>query len=104
MTSAPSLFGDDDSPAEIAPPLQAASIEDWQVELLRKTLDARGLVTMAERKAAIEEHLERHVPSLRDLTSAEAFRVLEGLGRNKTRSSVAEAWADRDEATWIDEL
>lgn len=101
-----SLFGDDD-PAQPSPAANSpAPITDWQVDLLRKSLDARGLTTMAERQQAIESSAGRAVESLRELTHEEALSVLNRLGRAfpAMKASGASAWDDRDGATWIDRL
>lgn len=104
-----SLFGDDDATPE-APahrPVAPDGIADWQVEQLRRALDARGLTDMASRQQFIEELAGRPVTSLRDLHSSEARQLLEQI---QTRSASAKAqrsgssWDDRDEDTWIDKL
>lgn len=101
-----SLFGDDDEPA--VPPTQMsapAPIADWQVELLRRALDARGLTSMDDRQRAVEGATGRAVRSLRDLTHDEGIRVLNRLGeasRGADRST--SLWESRDEDTWIDRL
>lgn len=108
MASVPdnlSLFGDDEpvqpEPVETAP----TPIADWQVDLLRKALDARGLTAMAERQQAIEQAAGRPVESLRALTHAEALGVLSKLGPAPAQEKVAaSAWDERDEDTWIDRL
>jgi hypothetical protein len=100
-----SLFGDDEPDEPVQPIRSEAPIADWQVELLRKTLTAHGLTTMAERQEAIEAAAERPVESLRALTHAEALRVLSRLGPPPTqRSGSTSAWANRDDDTWIDRL
>lgn len=100
-----SLFGDE-QPNEPAQPVPTeAPIADWQLELLRKTLTAHGLTTMAERQQAIEAAAERPVESLRSLTRAEGVRVLERLGPPPaSQAQSASAWDSRDEDTWIDRL
>lgn len=101
-----SLFGDDE-PDEPAPPDQHVEhpASDWQIDLLRKALDARGLTTQAERQAAIEDAAERPVESLRALTQEEALRVLSRLGQTPaTQKAAGSAWDQRDEDTWIDRL
>ena len=101
-----SLFGDDD-PEEPAHPVQHVepSASDWQIDLLRKALDARGLTTQVERQAAIEAAAERPVESLRALTQEEALRILSGLGQTlASKPRAASAWDERDEDTWIDRL
>jgi len=98
-----SLFGDD----EPAPPANVPSptpIAGWQVNLLRKALDARGLSAMADRQALIEELAERPVESLRGLTHEEGLRVLAKLGESGPSRSPGSAWDEREEDTWIDRL
>ena len=100
-----SLFGDD-QPA--LPQTQVSApppIADWQVELLRKALESRGLTSMSERQHVIEVAAGRPVESLRALTSEEAMAVLTRLGgvpapEQRTTSS----WDDREGDTWIDRL
>lgn len=105
MTEDLSLFGDDES---ATPPVQdtgSTSIADWQVDLLRKALDARGLRSMAERRRAIEAAAGRPVDSLRALSHDEALRVLSQLGRQESAArSEKSSWDDREGDTWIDRL
>ncbi|MCR6033652.1 hypothetical protein GGQ22_19785 [Nocardioides sp. zg-579] len=105
MSDELSLFGDDD-PARPQPPESApAPIADWQVDLLRKTLDARGLTAMGDRQNAIELASGRSVDSLRALTHEEALRALAVLGRQATVGrGDRSAWDDRETDTWIDRL
>lgn len=101
-----SLFGDDD-PEEPVHPVQRVEplASDWQIDLLRKALDARGLTTMAERQQAVEAAAGRAVESLRGLTHEEALRVLSRLGQAPaSKPRAASAWDERDEDTWIDRL
>lgn len=91
--------------APIAPPVE--TLPDWQVDNLRKALDALNLETMAERQAVVEELVGRPVDSLRDLTFAESRTISEALvaRRTDTRGSDAgSAWDNREEDTWIDRL
>lgn len=100
-----SLFGDDEpAPQEPAAPLPAPAA-DWQVDLLRKSLDARGLVSMEDRRVAIESAAGRAVESLRSLTHDEALTVLSALGQTSPGTNVGGSrWDERDEDTWIDRL
>jgi hypothetical protein len=100
-TSTPSLFGDDE-PVEVPKP-EPLLIAQWQVALLRKTLDARGLESMAERQALVERLVARPVPSLRALTSAEAIQLLAAISP-PSGSTAGPAWDNREEETWIDRL
>lgn len=102
-----SLFGDDDQlhkPAEALLPPTAAPVADWQVDLLRKALDARGLTTMDERKTAIELAAGRPVEALRALTHDEALKVLSNLGPTGDKSVSRSTWDERETDTWIDRL
>lgn len=99
-----SLFGDDEPQVAPATPTPAP-VADWQVDLLRKALDARGLTTMDERQQVIQVAVERPVESLRSLTHEEALRVLSRLGEAPAaKSASGSAWDQRDEDTWIDRL
>ena len=100
-----SLFGDDEAAKPVPQARTETPIADWQVGLLRRTLTAHGLTTMAERQRAIEAAAERPIDSLRPLTHPEALRVLSRLGPPPTaQQEAASAWDNRDEDTWIDRL
>ena len=60
MSMDQSLFGDDE-PVAPEPEPTAAPIRDWQIDLIRNALDARGLVSMDERQALIEDVAGRPV-------------------------------------------
>lgn len=82
-----------------------APIASWQVDLLRKALDARGLTDQVGRQKVIEAAADRPVESLRALTHEEALRVLSRLGQTPASSKTeGSAWDQRDEDTWIDKL
>lgn len=100
-----SLFGDDPSPDPVEVPRAPSSIADWQVDLLRKALDARGLTAMDDRQQAVEDAAGRPVESLRALTHDEAMSVLTKLGPAPTSGGrTTSSWDERDEDTWIDRL
>lgn len=105
MTDDRALFGDVPS-AGPAPVVAAPTpIADWQRDLIRKALDARGLVTMEDRQRAVAGAAGRDVASLRDLTHDEAIGVLNRLGETESRGErSASLWESRDEDTWIDRL
>lgn len=105
MTEDLSLFGEEarDSTQGMSRP--PAPIADWQVDLLRKALDAQGLTTMADRQQAIEAAAGRSVESLRALTHDEGLQVLSRLGSQPTAGRTERsAWDDREEDTWIDRI
>lgn len=101
-----SLFGDDDeptvTPSQVSEP---APIADWQVELVRKALDVRGLKSMEDRQHAVEGAAGRSVRALRDLTHDEAISVLNRLGKTSRGADRSTSlWESRGEDTWIDRL
>lgn len=105
MTDDLSLFGDDPNEAATTSVPKPSPIADWQRDLIRKSLDARGLTSMDERQQAVEVAAGRPLESLRDLTHDEAIALLARLGpstRSDDRS--ASLWESRDEDTWIDKL
>lgn len=98
------LFGDDDRQDDRGP-VRPAPITDWQIDLLRKALDARGLATMEDRQRAIQDAAGRPVESLRSLTHDEALQVLARLGKAPSKQAESGSlWDDRSEDTWIDRL
>ncbi|MDT9591598.1 hypothetical protein RDV89_00870 [Nocardioides zeae] len=100
-----SLFGDDPRPAPVDAPKTPTPIADWQVDLLRRALDARGLTSMADRQQAIESAAGRAVESLRALTLDEGLQVLSRLGQQPSAGrSATSQWDDREDDTWIDRL
>ena len=106
MTDDLALFGDD-SPVEPTPVVAAPTpIADWQRDLIRKALDARGLAAVEERQRAVEAAVGRPVASLRGLTHDEAIRVLNSLGADAPSGdrSGASSWDSRDADTWIDRM
>ena len=99
-----SLFGDDDRAARTPTVSAPAPAADWQIDLLRKALDARGLTSLTERQQAIEAAAGRPIESLRALTDEEALRVLSRLGPAPEKQRTGSTWDQRDEDTWIDRL
>ena len=103
MSFEPALFGDDE-PAEQAQLLAPAPVKEWQVELLRKSLDSRGLQSMDDRQRLVEEHVGRPIASNRAMTRDEAMALLTKLGSNAPTRDFTSTWDNRDEETWIDRL
>ena len=86
-------------------PAAPTPIADWQVDLLRKALDARGLTSMSDRQQAIASAAGRTVESLRALTHDEGLQVLSRLGQQRAGGRRdTSLWDSRDEDTWIDRL
>lgn len=102
------LFNFDLEPPE--PPSQSdrntsqSRVAEWQLELIRKILDARGLTETAARRAVVEGAVGRSVESLRHLTFAEAHTVVEAISKRPNSTPQASAWDSRDEDTWLDKL
>jgi hypothetical protein len=100
-----SIFGDDEQAPTSVHAVTPTAIADWQIDLLRKALDARGLTSMLERQQAIEAAAGRPVESLRALTHEEGLRVLSHLGQeHRAGRAETSSWDDREEDTWIDRL
>jgi hypothetical protein len=98
------LFGDDHSPGSRATTETSLPIAPWQVDLLRKNLDALGLNDMGARQEAIESAVGRPVESLKSLTHDEAMRAVERLGRATPAGTGSSSWDNREASTWIDRL
>ncbi|MBE7325175.1 hypothetical protein IEQ44_10960 [Nocardioides sp. Y6] len=99
------LFGDDVPTTPPTPPTpKPTPVADWQVDLLRKTLDARGLADQRERQSLIEQHAGRPLTALRDLTSEEALRVITALGASSPQKDAGSLWDEREDDIWIDRL
>lgn len=96
-----SLTDDTDDPID---EVASAPIATWQVDLLRKTLDARGLTEVTDRQRAVKQYAGRPVASLRELTSEEAIKILAKLGEQRSAAGTGSLWDQRDEDTWIDRL
>jgi DNA polymerase-3 subunit epsilon len=105
VTDELALFGDEPRVASAQPVAVPTRIADWQRNLIRKALDARGLTAMEERQLTVEGAVGRAVPNLRDLTHDEAIGVLNRLGETESRVERSTSlWESREEPTWIDRL
>ncbi|WP_166390120.1 hypothetical protein [Nocardioides ochotonae] len=105
MTMDTPLFGDEmPSTPPVASTTTHDPVSDWQVDLLRKALDARELTNQNARRALVEEHAGRSLTSLRDLTSEEALQVITALGRKAAPAQSGSSWDEREDDTWIDRL
>lgn len=108
MSSDDALFGDPNE-TDVAPPTppRDEQLPDWQVTQLRGALDAQGVTDMAARQQLVESIVERPVASLRDLTFAEARRLVDTLAESRRRAEPEDgrsSWDTREEDTWIDRL
>lgn len=82
-------------------------IRTEQVTAIREAFTAAGIGSLAERKEIAQSCVVRPLSSLRELTAAEAHRLLKRIRDNanaKPRASGASAWDLREEDTWIDKL
>lgn len=117
VSGEPSLFGQQGLSAGTQVGSGGEPIDDWRVDQLRRALDARGLITMADRQRAVEDAVGRQVDSLRSLTRKEATRVIAEFdpppppppprstaSASRRPAPGGSAWDDREEATWIDKL
>lgn len=104
MTAEDALFDDPNASKIVASPTGTGAASDHQVAQLRAALDARGMSSMEERRQAIVNFAGRQVASLRELSFAEARRILDTMAMQRPKSTGGSAWDDRDGETWIDKL
>ena len=98
-------FRDDGNP-EVGEPLPK-SMTDSQRRLIRDAFDLLGLKNAQEQFAVVEELTGVRIHSVRDLQESTAQTLLHFLGnrvKNVNKQDTGDAWADRDEDTWIDKL
>lgn len=107
----PSSFSSDSGGAALDVPSadSPSAAPNWQIDMIRRALDAQELRSMADRQAAVESAVGRPVTSLRDLTADEARSLLHTLAESRQRTSAStpaasSSWDDRDHDTWIDRL
>lgn len=106
MTDALFNIGPDEEPAKSAGPAEIP-IRDDQVLAIREALTAAGIDSQERRQEIAQSCVVRPLASLRELTAAEAHRVLKRIQENaaaKPRAEGASAWDLREEDTWIDKL
>jgi hypothetical protein len=106
VTDALFNFGPSEEPTENAgqaPP----PIRDDQVTAIREAFTAAGIDSQESRQEIAQSCVVRPLASLRELTAAEAHRLLQRIQENaaaKPRADGASAWDLREEDTWIDKL
>lgn len=99
-------IGRDEEPAEGVGSSQQPIRED-QVAAIREAFTLAGIDTQERRQQVAQSCVVRPLTSLRDLTAAEAHRLLKRMKENaaaKPRSANASDWDLRDEETWIDKM
>ena len=99
-------LGPDDAPAVSSAPAELR-IRDDQILAIREAFTAAGIGSQERRKEIAQSCVVRPLTSLRELTAAEAHRVLKRIQEQfaaKPRSKGASAWDLREEDTWIDKL
>lgn len=82
-------------------------IRDDQVHTIREAFTAAGIESQERRQEIAQSCVVRPLASLRELTAAEAHRVLKRIKGNaaaKPRAAGASEWDLREEDTWIDKL
>lgn len=82
-------------------------IQDHQVAAIREAFATAGIDSQEQRKEISQSCVVRTVNTLRDLTAAEAHRVLKRIkevAAAKPRPKGASSWDLREEDTWIDKL
>jgi hypothetical protein len=99
-------LGPDDEPTHSSAPTELP-IRDDQVLAIREAFKAAGIDSQQRRQEIAQRCVVRPLASLRELTAAEAHRVLKRIQENiaaKPRPEGASAWDLREEDTWIDKL
>lgn len=82
-------------------------IQDHQVAAIREAFAASRIDSQDRRKEIVQSCVVRPVGALRELTAAEAHRVLKRIkevAAAKPRPAGASSWDLREEDTWIDKL
>ncbi|BCW18383.1 hypothetical protein NtRootA9_10910 [Arthrobacter sp. NtRootA9] len=95
-----------EKPTEPGGPIEQA-IQDHQVKAIRKEFAAAGIDGQDRRREIVQSCVMRPITALRELSAAEAHRVLQrirAVAAAKPRPEGASAWDLREEATWIDKL
>jgi hypothetical protein len=99
-------FKPSDPPAESAGPAESP-IRDQQVAAIREAFAAAGIDGQDRRQEIAQSCVVRPLAALRELTAAEAHRVLKRIKEvadAKPRPEGASSWDLREEDTWIDKL
>lgn len=94
------------APAESTGPSESP-IRDHQVAAIREAFDAAGIESQDRRREIAQSCVVRPLAALRELTAAEAHRVLiriKDVADAKPRPEGASSWDLREEDTWIDKL
>lgn len=82
-------------------------VRDDQVLAIREAFTVAGIQSQERRQEIAQSCVVRPLASLRELTAAEAHRVLKRINANaasKPRAAGASDWDLREEETWIDKL
>lgn len=82
-------------------------IQDHQVAAIREAFAASRIDSQDRRKEIVQSCVVRSVGAFRELTAAEAHRVLKRIkevAAAKLRPAGASSWDLREEDTWIDKL
>lgn len=99
-------FEPSETPAESTGPAEPP-IQGHQVAAIREAFAAAGIDSQDRRQEIAQSCVVRPLASLRELTAAEAHRVLKRIkdvAAAKPRPEGASAWDLREEDTWIDKL
>lgn len=106
VTDALFNIGPEEEPAPSAG-LAEHPIRDDQVAAIREAFTSAGIDNQDRRQEIAQSCVVRPLASLRELTAAEAHRVLKRIKADaaaKPRPEGASAWDLREEDTWIDKL
>ena len=106
MTDALFKIAPEEEPVQNAGPAEHP-IRDEQVAAIREAFITAGIDSQEHRQEIAQSCVVRPLASLRELTSAEAHRVLKRIKGNaaaKPQAPGASDWDLREEDTWIDKL
>lgn len=106
MTDALFDIEPDEEPAQSTTPAHQP-IRDDQVAAIREAFTSAGIQSQDRRQEIAQSCVVRPLTSLRELSAAEAHRVLRRLKDNSSaqpRAAGASDWDLREEDTWIDKL
>lgn len=83
------------------------AIREYQISLIREAFAAAGIDRQDRRQEIAQSCVMRPLSALKELTAAEAHRVLKRINEvadTRPLPEGASAWDLREEETWIDKL
>jgi hypothetical protein len=96
-----------DSPAQPTEVLGPRTVTESQRKVLRGFFDQLGLSTAREQFSVVEEITGQRIGKVQELTEQNAMMLIFQLPnriKSATQVNTGNAWADREQNTWIDKL